>query len=122
MNELFSWRCTCGKSLQSCPTLCNPMDCSLQGSSVHGILHTRILEWAAISSSRGSSPPREQTRAYYISCIGRQILYHYCRQINILKKSCGKTNPCKNSQKYIRKERQGGRSSSVIKQSIKSSN
>ena len=79
MNELFSWRCTCGKSLQSCPTLCNPMDCSLQGSSVHGILHTRILEWAAISSSRGSSPPREQTREYYISCIGRQILYHWAQ-------------------------------------------
>ena len=37
---------------QSCPTLCNPMGCSLPGSSVHGILQARILEWAAISFSR----------------------------------------------------------------------
>ena len=40
---------------QSCPTLCDPMDCSPPGSSVHGVLQTRILEWVAISSSRGSS-------------------------------------------------------------------
>ena len=43
------------KSLQSCLTLCNPMDCSLPGSSVHGILQERILEWIAISSSKRSS-------------------------------------------------------------------
>ena len=42
-------------SLQSCPTLCDPMDCTLPGSSVHGIFKARILEWVAISSSRGSS-------------------------------------------------------------------
>ena len=42
------------KSLQSCLTLCNPMDCSPPASSVHGIFQARILEWAAISSSRGS--------------------------------------------------------------------
>ena len=40
----------------SCLTLCNPVDCSLQGSSVHGIFQARILKWVAISSSRGSSP------------------------------------------------------------------
>ena len=40
---------------QSCPTLCHPMDCSPPGSSVHGILQARILEWVAISFSRGSS-------------------------------------------------------------------
>ena len=40
---------------QSCLTLCNPMDCSLPGSSVHRIFKARILEWVAISSSRGSS-------------------------------------------------------------------
>ena len=40
---------------QSCPTLCNPMDCSLPSSSVHGIFQARILEWVAISFSRGSS-------------------------------------------------------------------
>ena len=43
---------------QSCPTLCDPMDCSLPGSSVHGILQERVLEWVAISFSRGSSQPR----------------------------------------------------------------
>ena len=45
---------------QSCPTLCDPMDCSPPGSSVHGLLQTRILEWVAIPLSRGSSPPRDQ--------------------------------------------------------------
>ena len=44
---------------QSCPTLCDPMDCSPQGSSVHGILQARILEWVAISFSRGSPQPRD---------------------------------------------------------------
>ena len=43
---------------QSCLTLCNPMDCSLPGSSVHGFLQARILEWVAIPFSRGSSQPR----------------------------------------------------------------
>ena len=43
---------------QSCPTLCDPMDCSLSGSSVHGIFQARVLEWIAISFSRGSSQPR----------------------------------------------------------------
>ena len=43
------------QSLQSCPTLCYPMDCSPPGSSVHGILHARILEWVAVPSCRGSS-------------------------------------------------------------------
>ena len=45
-------------------------------SSVRGILQARILEWVAISSSRGSSRPRDRTRASCVSCIGRQILYH----------------------------------------------
>ena len=46
---------------QSCPTLCDPMDCSLPGSSVHGIFQASVLEWVAISFSRGSSQPRDQT-------------------------------------------------------------
>ena len=46
---------------QSCPTLCDPMDCSPPGSSVRGILQARILEWVATPSSRGSSPPRDRT-------------------------------------------------------------
>ena len=45
---------------QSCPTLCDPMDCSPPGSSVHGILQARILQWVALPSSRGSSQPRDQ--------------------------------------------------------------
>ena len=46
---------------QLCPTLCGPVDCSPPGSSVHGILQARILEWVAIPFSRGSSQPRDQT-------------------------------------------------------------
>ena len=49
---------------QWCPTLCDPVDCSLPGSSVHGILHS--LEWIAIPFSRGSSQTRDQT---WVSCI-----------------------------------------------------
>ena len=51
---------------QSCLTLCNTMDCSLPGSSVRGIFQTRVLKWVAISFSRGSSQPRDQTQ---VSCI-----------------------------------------------------
>ena len=50
---------------QSCPTLCDPMDCSPPGSSVHGILQARILEWVAIRFSRGSFPPRDRS---WVSC------------------------------------------------------
>ena len=59
------------QSLQSCPTLCNPMDYSPPGSSVHGILQARILGWATMPFSRGSSQPRDRTLG---SCIGRWIL------------------------------------------------
>ena len=55
------------KSLQSCPTLCDPMDCSPPGFSVHGILQARILKWVAISFSRGSSQPRDQTQVSRIA-------------------------------------------------------
>ena len=54
---------------QSRLTLCNPMDCSPPGSSVQGILQARILEWVAISSSRASSQPRDQTCSCYISAL-----------------------------------------------------
>ena len=47
---------------QSCPTLCDPMDCGLPGSSVHGIFQERVLEWVAISFSRRSSRPRDRTQ------------------------------------------------------------
>ena len=61
----------CTLVTQSCPNLCDPTDCSLPGSSVHGIFQARILEWVAISSSRRPSRPRDQT---CISCSGRWIL------------------------------------------------
>ena len=63
-------------SLQSCLTLCDPMDCSPPGSSVHGIPQARILEWVAIPSSRGCSWPGDWT---WVSCIGRWVLYHQCQ-------------------------------------------
>ena len=55
---------------QSCLTLCDPMDCSPPGSSVHGILQARILEWIAMPSSRGSSQPRDRPHVSWVSCIG----------------------------------------------------
>ena len=59
--------------VHSCPTLCDLMDYSPPGSSVHGIFQARMLEWVAIFFSRGSSQPRDET---HVSCVGRQILYH----------------------------------------------
>ena len=53
--------------VQLCPTLCDPLDCSLSGSSVHGIFQARVLEWIAISFSRGSSRPRNRTRVSRIA-------------------------------------------------------
>ena len=61
---------------QLCLTLCDPMDCSLPGFSVHGISQARILEWVAISSSRASCWLRHQTHVCCVSCIGRRILDH----------------------------------------------
>ena len=52
---------------QSFPTLCDPMDCSLPGSSVHGIFQARVLEWLAISFSRGSSRPKDWTGVSHIA-------------------------------------------------------
>ena len=69
---------------QSCPTLCGPMDCNPPGSSVHGILQSRILEWVAIPFSRGSSQPRNGTRVF---CIAGRFFYHLIHQGN-LKVTC----------------------------------
>ena len=65
---------------QLCLTLCNPMDCSMPSSSVCGTSQARILEWVAISFSRGSFWPRDQTRVSYV---GRQILYHLSISVRI---------------------------------------
>ena len=59
--------CMHAKSLQSCPTMCESMDCTPPGSSVHGILQARILEWVAMPSSRGTSQPRDRTQNSYMS-------------------------------------------------------
>ena len=56
---------------QLCPTLCDPIFCSLPGSSIHGIFQARVLEWVAISFSRGSSQPRAQTQVSRI--VGRRF-------------------------------------------------
>ena len=82
--------CVCAhlhvKSLQLCLTLCDSMDCSPLGSSVHGILQARILEWIAMLFSRGSSQPRDRTCVNYVSCIlqagslvppGKLLMYIY---------------------------------------------
>ena len=71
-------KCVCAKSLQSCLTFCDLMDCSPSGSSVCGVLQAGILEWVAMPSSRGSSRPRDRTHISYISCTGRQVLYQLC--------------------------------------------
>ena len=56
---------------QSCPTLCNPVDCSPPGSSVHWVLQARTLEWVATPSSRGSPQPRDGT---HVSCTADRFL------------------------------------------------
>ena len=68
----------CVKVSQSCRTLCTAMDYSLPGSSVHGILQARILEWIAILSYRGSSQPRDQSWLSSGLCRGDSL---HCRQI-----------------------------------------
>jgi len=70
----FKTCCCCSSGTKSCITVCNPVDCSPPGSSVHGISQTRILQWVAIPFSRGSPWPRDRT---HVSCIGRWILYHW---------------------------------------------
>ena len=57
--------------------LCDPMDCSLPGSPVHGLLQVRILEWIAISYSRESSWPRDRTHTSCVPCTDRWLLYHW---------------------------------------------
>ena len=67
--HLLSYIYVCGraKSLHLYPSLCDPMDCSLPGFSVHGILQARLLEWVAISFFRGFSRPRDRTCVSHIS-------------------------------------------------------
>ena len=68
---------------QSCPTLCDPIDCSLPGSSVHGILQAIVLEWIVISFARGSSQPRARTRVSRI--VNRHVTVWATREMYYLK-------------------------------------
>ena len=82
-----SWATTEAQSevIQLCLTLCDPMDCSLPGSSVHGIFQARILEWGAISFSGGSSLPRDWTRVSHI--VGRCFTVWATREAQTTRKS-----------------------------------
>ena len=77
-----------GLVTKSCPTVYDPMDCSLPGSSVHGIFQERILEWVVISFSRGSSWPRDQTQ---VSCIAGRFFIDWATR------GCSfcKSGPCR---------------------------
>ena len=70
---------------QSCPTLWDPMDCSLPSSSVHGIFQAIVLEWIAISFSRGSSRPRDQTRVFHI--VDRRFTLWATREVLLYSRS-----------------------------------
>ena len=76
MSKWTTTKCVHAQLLQSCPTLCSRMNSSPPGSCVHGILQERILEWAAMPSSRGSAQPKDGTHVCYVPCIGRWVLYH----------------------------------------------
>ena len=67
--------CVCSAT-QFCSTFWDSMDCNLPGSSVHGIFQARIQERVAMPSSRGPSPPKDQTRVSWVSCTDWRILYH----------------------------------------------
>ena len=67
--------CACARGHSGAPTLCGPMDYGPPGSSAQGTLQARMPEWVAISLSRGSSRPRDQSRVSYMSCSGSRILY-----------------------------------------------
>ena len=91
LNELTVCVCVCLVA-QSCLTSCIPMDCSPPGSSVHGGLQARTLEWVAMPSSRGSSLPRDRT---WVSCISRWVLYHWATY------ESSKDEPMLRSQEFI---------------------
>ena len=73
---IYTLHC-CQWVTRSCLTIWDPVDCSPPGSSVHGILQARMLEWVATSFSRGSYQPWDWTCISRVSCVHRQILYHW---------------------------------------------
>ena len=84
--------CVC----MSDPIFCNPISYSPPDSTVHGILQARILEWVAVTSSSGSFQCRDQTHISYISCTGRQFLYHWSGFLFLLQRifPTQGLNPC----------------------------
>ena len=76
---------------QSCPILCDPMDCSLWGSSIHGIFQARVLEWVAVPFSRGSSQLRDWTRG---SSIASRWFYFLSHQGSYVINSITQKNDC----------------------------
>ena len=102
--SLFLWVCFCfadrfiphmaSEISQLCPTLCDFLDCSLPGSSVHGIFQARILKWVAIAFSRGSSRPRYRTQVSHIvgRCftvwVTREVIPHISDQFRSVAQSC----------------------------------
>ena len=96
------WKESESEVAQSCPTLCDPMDCSLSGSSVHGIFQARVLEWIAISFSRVSSWPRNWTQVSPIA--GRLFTIwawapkNWCFWIVVLEKTLESPLDCKEIQ------------------------
>ena len=89
INEVETKREKCYHAMLNSVSL-PPMDYSLPGSSAHGIFQARILEWVAISFSRGSSWPKDQS---HISCVGRWILYRATREAQ--KRKIGRINKTK---------------------------
>ena len=80
--DYFPLTVSCCSAAKFFPTLCDHVDCSLAGSSVHGILQTTILEWVVISLSTESSQLRDQT---WVCCTGRQILSHWATRSTMIK-------------------------------------
>ena len=75
LNRILKKKCICAKSLQSHLTLCNPMDCSPQGFSVHGILQTRILEWVTYPPPGDLPNPGIEPTSFTSTCISQSVLY-----------------------------------------------
>ena len=95
----------CASLLHLCLTVCDPMVCSPPGSSVRGILQARILEWVAMSSFRGSSPPRDWICAPFVSCIAGRFfttvppgtplfIYKYVKNVDFPRSSVSKASAC----------------------------
>ena len=87
----LKWKESESEVAQSCPTLCDPVDCSPPSSSIHGILQARILEWVAISFSRGSSRPRNRTQVSRIA--GRHFILWATKEVLKMRPLLPKVRP-----------------------------